>query len=315
MRLNIDTRAFKQKPASNEVRGVAARTKAKKQVMDLSVKRLVKAISLGYSFTVGEMNGTRAKDWISQQVFAVDVDNDDPEQEILTIEKAKDILKKHNINYSFIYESFSSTDEKPKFRVIAIAREVVRDPLIAIQMNKGLISIFKQADNKCHNLDRLYYGTNKPIEEPKDVYFDNNILIDLYKKNCLEDYKPRTTSFVNSSSSSLAELVRGFDLLSYIQNDVCRRAKKKGKDYVIAPNPFNDHVGESFYIDASKRPQTFKCFSTDTGGNIINYLMIKHDLSINQARDFLKYDICKVDRAEELRAWKLKKASEVAING
>ena len=69
--------------------------------------------------------GCSAIHWTQQQLFPVDIDNEDVNSSILTLEKALDICKKCKILPVIYYKSFSHTEEKPKFRLIFAMNKLV----------------------------------------------------------------------------------------------------------------------------------------------------------------------------------------------
>lgn len=99
----------------------------------------------------------KAKNWIRQQVWAIDVDNS------TSIPIKVDELFYHYLDLGFppcfAYHSLSSTEEKPKFRMVWITEKPITRPQIAINFKRWLIvNSMGFADSCTINLDRLYFG-------------------------------------------------------------------------------------------------------------------------------------------------------------
>lgn len=316
---NIDSVYYTTKKEANDnFGGICNRTKSVKGVRELTPEQLSFNIKHGASFSVAEMNGTTAKDWGSQSLFAVDIDNANANKDlpICTVEDAIRILRENNIEYAIIYNSFSNTEELPKFRIVCVCREVVTCPIEARKMNEAFISLFPQSDPSCKNLDRVYFGTNKGLAtgtEVRNVTFDKNILLDLYMKNVYKEPEPIRPSPLphasKASSFDIEQAIASYPLLQYIESTTGTRAKKHGKDYLINPNPFNGHK-DNFFVDISKSPQVYNDFSGGTKGNIINYLMESRSLSKDDARSYFKYELMNVIKEQEKQEFKEAKQAE-----
>lgn len=100
---------------------------------------------------------------ISQRVLMLDIDNENTEEPLFKIEDVwKDEFLKDNA--SFIYETFSSTSEKPKFRVVFFLEEPFTNNQDVENTYDWLIKQYKQSDTKCRDTVRLFFGSNKGYE-------------------------------------------------------------------------------------------------------------------------------------------------------
>ena len=97
---------------------------------------------------------------INQRVLMVDIDNENTELPIFTIE---DALKDEFVaqNAAFLYETFSSTLEKPKFRMVFILKNPATQNKQVEGLYDSLINRFPQSDSKCRETTRLFFGSNK----------------------------------------------------------------------------------------------------------------------------------------------------------
>lgn len=176
--LNIDTEKHDKKPSKSETATIQKRIGSFKK--EVTVKELVKAIEEGISFKAAALNGNKNLDWESQQVFCIDVDNDERsinKYGMLTPEAAYDRFERLGIAPAFYYESFSSTKEKPKFRLVFLTPEPVYDVRIRNSIQMALMNIMPEGDRACKDLSRLFHGTNK-----KCITFSNyRYVLDAYK--------------------------------------------------------------------------------------------------------------------------------------
>ena len=103
--------------------------------VDVCIEELAEAIEQGRSICPAVMNGTTASNWEAQQLFLVDIDNEANEQlakkqncsiselsptektPLLTIDAALTFCKKEQLPVAMYYPTFSSSSEKPKFRL------------------------------------------------------------------------------------------------------------------------------------------------------------------------------------------------------
>ena len=115
-----------------------------------SIDDLIKVV-LSNPFNSSEANGTSEKDWVSQQIFTLDFDKGVLPVDILNL------CRMHSLTPNVIYSSFSDTPEKRKFRVIFVLDKPIIDYKIAKLAQKGLMTIFSDADSSCKDLCRMYY--------------------------------------------------------------------------------------------------------------------------------------------------------------
>lgn len=176
--LNIDEEQHDVKPSKFETAAIQKRIGAFKK--EVTVKELVKAIEEGRSFKAAALNGNKNLDWESQQVFCIDVDNDEKSISrygILTPKAAYDRFENLGIAPTFYYESFSSTNEIPKFRLVFLTPNPVDDVRIRNSIQMALMNIMPECDAACKDLSRLFHGTNK-----RCVTFSNySYVVDPYK--------------------------------------------------------------------------------------------------------------------------------------
>lgn len=176
--LNIDSVSYKEKPDKKQVGIIQKRIGECKKT--ITVEEFVQAIESGTSFKAAALNGNKNADWESQQVFALDIDNDEDSMARYGRLMPEDAVKRFvdlGISPAFYYESYSSTEERPKFRIIFIVKNPVTDIRIRNAIQIALMTIMPEADKACKDLSRLFFGTNKECLNYQKSYLDPYILI------------------------------------------------------------------------------------------------------------------------------------------
>ena len=120
LKIHIDTKGYTAQPKEH-ISIIKPRLQSSSTIKDVSPKELISYIEQGYSVSPAVMDGKgcKAENWISQQIFMVDIDND-KDKPILTVEKALELCERYNLPPAFLYYSFSHTEQKPKFRLCFI---------------------------------------------------------------------------------------------------------------------------------------------------------------------------------------------------
>ena len=176
MRLHIDNKDFKRKPKGAEIGGIKSRLTDRFSVQDIDALGAASYLYLGRTIQpavtpfsekskAAGHKGTVADDFEEQTLFMIDVDNkrtDIPRETPVNASKA---LSGRNLSVSFIYHTFSSTEEHEKFRIAVVSDEPFTDKNERDLVQTALIRLFPQADTDCVNADRLYFGTNKGMIE------------------------------------------------------------------------------------------------------------------------------------------------------
>jgi effector-binding domain-containing protein len=122
----------------------------------LTYKELVEYLTAPNSQTIAPsiyLNDQRSnKNWLSQQIFMLDFDGGISKTEV------KERFEKYGITPNFIYYTFSHTEEKEKFRVVLLMDTEVTDSKIATHIREGLLLMFPEADEKCKDAARMFFG-------------------------------------------------------------------------------------------------------------------------------------------------------------
>ena len=164
--LSIDEVGLEKKPqAGYEIVGVRKRTaKGWRQLEVSEAARLIG--EKGYTVIPGKMaGGLKAENCKAMQVFMLDFDDGISYREI---EHKCEVI---GIPIAFAYHTFSSTEEKERFRVAFVHESLIDDPFIIKTALLMLKSIFLECDTQCSNPDRMFYGGKDLICLNEDATF------------------------------------------------------------------------------------------------------------------------------------------------
>ena len=175
MLIHVDSRKFKAKPTGREIGGIKARFTKPESIRDLSIEQIAKALTNGHTIQPGVTpfseeslskgyKGTRKEDFTEQTLFMIDIDNK-ADAPLETPANVADVLAAHNLRAAFMYPTFGSTDETPRFRFALVSDTPFTDKGERNRVQAALISLFPQADADCINADRIFFGTDNGLIE------------------------------------------------------------------------------------------------------------------------------------------------------
>ena len=164
IKLHIDTMGFSQKPGSGEKGNTigSIQWRTSRNIVTLTKEELVRRVLCGFSFIPGvcpisegrKTGAARQKDWVEQQVFALDLDGG------IAMDEALARLNSLGVHPFFAYTTFSSIDKKERFRVVFVTSEVVVDRMLRDRLQATLMGLFKgDIDKKCADRCRYFNGT------------------------------------------------------------------------------------------------------------------------------------------------------------
>lgn len=283
--IQIDEKSYKQKPQGKEIGGIKSRTQKSKPVY-LTHEEFADKIQRGIPFSLGILQGgLSATNWKEQQLFGVDIDNEDKSLPILTPNEAMKICKNKDLIPSICYKTFSSTEEKPKFRFIFTLDEPVKDEGKRKLIAETLISLFPQADKSCNNSDRIFFGTNNKVK----VF---NTTINFEK--ILELASPK----IEVGTTDLDKLKANCNFKELLDKECGEIACSTSTYTKYKTCPICGHKDDFVYYPETN---TFRCFGANgnKGGSVIDYLMHTRKLSQKEAIDCFKYEICGLPREKK----------------
>lgn len=254
----------------------------------VTVKELIQKIRTGHSISPGIMEGMSTKDWKEQQLFLVDIDNEE-NGPILYFKDAKRICAKHGLSPAFIYQTFNYCKEKPKFRIAFIMDTPVTDEAVRKRIIETLVKLFPQSDKSCVNADRIFHGTNKRVillSESARISWESIRNIHLPSQNKNHDFDP-PSHLSGRSDLELDEAIQSFDFFEYLKK---RNGDfRESNDSVVFQNcEVCGHHDNLMYVPTTN---TFYCHSKNVGGSIIDYLVHAEGLSQSEAIFKLKNEL------------------------
>jgi len=150
----LDKKTFTKKPSGAESGGIQKRMSQ----TEIKIEELANLLCNGATFKPALLNGTKSKDWVSQQIFALDFD------EGTTINNELKRCKELGIKPVFGYKTFSYTEYKEKFRLVFCSEEIIIDVEIRNNFQKLLIELFPNSDSVTFDPTRLFFGGKGLIE-------------------------------------------------------------------------------------------------------------------------------------------------------
>lgn len=326
-----DCNAFHSKPKSDDMRGITYRMTHNACTHNLTTEQLKDIINGGYTMVFGirgREENLKESNIRGQQLFAIDIDNDThlygkQDNKLITLEKFAredymsiddvwDRCDLYGLNPLCIYETFSSSEQWPRYRVIFATPEIV-PPEQAQKIRLALLRLFPEADEACKDGMRRYYAgkvvycgtyTNqadyllsfyqaeeKPHKLPDGVSISEND----GKKSVFVDFTKVSMQRTYTGGYDLRQEIQKFDITAYFKANYGISERIKNKDRILYDVcPLCGHR-DDFYI--YPHSQTWACFSKSndtgdtTGGNIITFLMMKKGLNKQAAVNMFLYDI------------------------
>jgi len=158
---NLDQVQYKDKPTSDEVKRIRTRLCSPESIVAVKDTVLIQAIENGQTFTPAVMTGTKSETWQSQQIIIADIDNDG--DNYLFPNQAKEICKEYGVD-PIMYYSFSNSKDRPKYRIMVILSEPIKDAHEARDITERFTDIFNArcnncADTKISDNARLIFGS------------------------------------------------------------------------------------------------------------------------------------------------------------
>ena len=290
IKLHIDTKRYETKPSDTEIGGIKSRLQKNATAVSVTALKLAQKIGGGHSISPAVMDGMRAADWREQQLFLVDIDNDNEDASILTPKTALKICENNNLYPAFYYRTFSHIKDKPKYRLAFIMEKPVIEPNERKIVADTLISLFEQSDKSCVNADRIFYGTDKKVKIcAENVRISMEQIMAVYKSKSKNASNNPYTNHMETPNSELNMLKHNFDFLRYLV--------KRNGEYTTNGNVISfkncEVCGHKDNLRYYKDTNTFYCFSSrgEIGGSIIDYLMKTEGLSMKKAIDKFKNEL------------------------
>lgn len=293
MRLHIDKFGYKSKPTEH-ISIIKPRTQSETNIVDIEVDALLDNIQQGRTISPAVLKGgCKADNWTEQQLFLVDIDNDQKNQRYLSVDKALTVCADKRLNPAFAYYSFSHSAGKPKFRLGFIMDEVVTDTSKRAVIIETLIDLFEQSDKSCKNADRIFYGTNKGVMFSNNATIAFEDIIKAHKPSQGQQYQKQFNNF----DGELERLKRDFDLFGYLKQRNGETVFNNSNCAMFKRCELCGHSKDLVYYHSTN---SFMCFGAGCGkgGSIIDYLMIADNLTSKDAISKFKHEILGLPKVE-----------------
>ena len=181
VRLHLDNKKHQVKP----VDGFTLKSMHEricKTVSDVTPQELAKSLAQGQTMVLGVMKDNKRKktNMIYQELVALDFD------EGITLEEIQenDFIKS---NASFVYTTFSHTEDKNKFRVVFILESKLTNNEQVTTVYNELFKMFPTADIACKDSSRFFFGGREYLE----IDFNNKLnvkeLVELPKNSPIQE--------------------------------------------------------------------------------------------------------------------------------
>lgn len=295
--LQLDSIPYTAKPKKAEIGKLKTRL-CSCAPRTLTLQQFAESIIKGQSFNAAVLvGGAKAENWKSQQLFCLDIDNEDKtvtgkhdkqrSSEPLTVEAVLARCASWGFAPALIYETFSSSPDWQKFRIVFISETVISDRQTAEKIQLGIMELFPECDKACKNADRLFFGGKNVLHFDEAAKRNEQNISELKSLGaaCIAP-APVTAPEKNKQ---LSELKRSFDFLSLIRSNGSSE-RRAGRLIQFNPCPICGHKDDFYYYPDT---HTFMCFgsSGNCGGSVIDYIMHKEHLDRGAAIKYFKYQL------------------------
>lgn len=154
------------------------------QMKKYTLNEILENITKGKTIIPAGIKSNAKQNFKGQQIFLVDFDNSkngikikSNESQHVTVDKILEYSKEIKLVPTFIYNTFSHTEEQHKFRLGYVLEKPVTEYKIAEKIPKKLLEIFKDfnPDTSKQNLADFFYG-GKNIVYKGDNYYNPRLL-------------------------------------------------------------------------------------------------------------------------------------------
>ncbi len=156
-RITVDKTTQVTKPNKKEIKEIHKRLI---DAEETTIPEFMEFIANGYTWSGGVFDGNlKNVNWGSQSIFGLDFDNN---RTIITPEVVISRFKEFNIVPQVLYETFSSSKDLMKFRVVLFIDHEISKKEDFNFLTNGLKLIFPEADNRCFSMCTFFFAGNNP---------------------------------------------------------------------------------------------------------------------------------------------------------
>lgn len=200
-----------------------------------------------YTWCGGTFDGiVNNSNWVSQQIFGLDFDND-----TITVEEVYKILAEYNIIPQVWYSTLSSSEKHKKFRVILFLDIPITNSDIHKQITLGLCAMFPDSDQSCKNAGRLFLGgqqSHVTAEEP----ISTQLLLNVISPYIITKYNSETRFISNLSYLQNNTLIEEKSNFLYKYNRNIHNSSKSQLPLLTTTIKGGDQASIDFKIARSK---------------------------------------------------------------
>lgn len=216
---NYGNTKYIQKPPAAEMGKIQSELSVPGRI---EIQKLADLLGHGACFRPAAIRGTHDTDFVSQQVYGLDFDNSG--DDIIDPKQAIETAKSAGVPPSFAYLTFSSKEEKPKFRLIFCSNVAEHDIRKRDYIQRYLMGLYgNSVDSKCGNPARLFFGTDKGI-----LYADYAATFD--SEQILEGYRPDQKQIKKKQTSNRQNHTKRQDISGVNRN--AEAIKTHNKEYL-----------------------------------------------------------------------------------
>ena len=151
--MSLDGTGYREKPGKKEVSAISKQIAQKQKEVEL--QHLADLVgNKGHTFcpSIFSDGKRKAENFVQMQLFGLDFDNGGSIREI------RQRAEEYFLPIAFVYHTFHSTKEHPRFRAVFVNDVPVEDKRVAEIMIAMLLEIFPQADKSCKDVPRMFFG-------------------------------------------------------------------------------------------------------------------------------------------------------------
>lgn len=285
LKMMIDKTPFTNKPNEFQIPKIKDRFKDNSTIVEVTLEELADCIKKGYTIApCVARNGLKNENFISSQLIILDIDNKDTKT-LITPEMVIKKLKDNGFEPYLYHESFSYTDEVPKFHVLLVLDEPINEVNKMTFAIKTFLNCIDLADQACKDVARMYFTTNGQTK--KIVTLNLNARVtweDIIKYANNLEQKSSTKTY--KRNKKLRDLEKNFDLLSLMkEKNTPIYGENSNSNYVM----FDECCicGHKRCLCYFKDSNKFYCFGAHGGisGYTIDYIKYSENKTEKEAID------------------------------
>ena len=229
-KLCLDPQAFRKKPTKKQTGKITNRIVEYEYALTLA--ELAKAIGKGQTWCPATFFGNKRnkESFLEQQLLVADIDSFQAESTSLD-----ELVQESGLRPNIIHESFSSTSDSPKYRLVFALDEPIELQEEVALVTKYIAMLYNGDFAVCEG-SRLLYGTNKRVELKHEKLLDSEQLLDMAMKVVP---KPEGTSghiAGELNATSIQELYQQLKFLPALHKGALRGSLQDVAEWVANPD-------------------------------------------------------------------------------